>query len=525
MKNIELAHKVIQELVNAGVDEFCLCAGARNSPFIHLFDQNPHVKAYHFFEERSAAFFALGKIAATRKPVAVVTTSGTAAAELLPAAVEGTYSSLPLILITADRPRFYRKSGAPQSIEQVGLFSYYIEVAYDLDEENTHFSLKSLSWKKPIHVNVCLKEPLLDGEIPKIVIPEKPNRTKFPEAIPRNIIDDLATFLSENKPLVLVGTLPPKHQKIVKDFLKNLKVPVYAEGISNLRGDPELEPYEIRGGEKSLNAILDSGRCDSVLRLGGVPTVRVWRDLEDRRKNLKVFSIGYNHYPGLSREMTHFSDLEVLSQVHFEEKHIDLADIMTKDRQIEARNLELFKKFPRSEPGMMHRISQKMKSHSVYLGNSLPIREWDLAASNQNIPERVVGNRGANGIDGQVSTFLGWVSPKTENWCLLGDLTVMYDLSAPWILSQLVEKNPDLQTRFVVINNSGGQIFHKMFKKDIFVNRHHISFESWAAMWNLSYQQWHEVPEKAQLKSQCVIELRPDAQQTELFWQAYDAQI
>jgi 2-succinyl-5-enolpyruvyl-6-hydroxy-3-cyclohexene-1-carboxylate synthase len=523
MKNIELAHKVIQELVNSGVEEFCLCAGARNSPFIHLFDENPHLKVYHFFEERSAAFFALGKIAKTRKPVAIVTTSGTAAAELLPAAIEGTYSSLPLILITADRPRFYRKSGAPQAIDQVGLFSYYIEVAYDLDEENTHFSLKSLSWKKPIHVNVCFREPLLDGLIPQVNVPEKAFRTKFPEAIPRNIIDDLEEFLTKNRPLVLVGTLPPKHQKIVKEFLKNLKAPVYVEAISNLRGDPELAEIEIRGGERSLNKILDAGHCDSVLRLGGVPTVRLWRDLEDRRKNLKVFSIGYNHFPGLSREMIHFSDLEVISQVHFKEKNIDINAIMQVDRQIEQHNLILLKKYPRSEPGMFYFLSKKMKSHSVYLGNSLPIREWDLASDLQSPPERVVGNRGANGIDGQVSTFFGWMSSDSENWCLLGDLTVMYDLSGPWILPQLLQKHPELLVRIVVVNNGGGQIFQKMFKKEIFLNKHNVSFEGWASMWNLGYQKWLEIPEKEQLKAQTVIELQPDPRQTEMFWQEYDS--
>ncbi|MFN8944360.1 MAG: 2-succinyl-5-enolpyruvyl-6-hydroxy-3-cyclohexene-1-carboxylic-acid synthase, partial [Pseudobdellovibrionaceae bacterium] len=508
MKNIELAHKVIQELVNAGVEEFCLCAGARNSPFIYLFDANPHLKAFHFFEERSAAFFALGKIAATRKPVAIITTSGTAAAELLPAAVEGTYSSLPLILITADRPRFYRKSGAPQAIDQVGLFSYYIEVAYDLDEENTHFSIKGLSWKMPIHVNICFKEPLFDAEIPQVIAPENPRRTKFPEAIPRNIIDDLETFLSLHRPVVLVGTLPEKHQKIVKEFLKNLKVPVYAEGISNLRGDPEIEPYEIRGGQKSLNKLLDLGQCDAVLRLGGVPTVRLWRDLEDQRKNLKVFSIGYNHFPGLSREMVHFSDLEVIGQVHFEEKKNDIEAIIKTDREFQSRHIKLFQKYPRSEPGLIYWLSKKLKSQSVYLGNSLPIREWDLASDPQNSPSRVVGNRGANGIDGQVSTFLGWMNAKTENWCLLGDLTALYDLSAPWILPQLLQTNPDLLVRFVVINNSGGQIFKKMFKKEIFLNQHNLSFEGWAAMWNLGYQQWMEVPDQLKLHPQSVIEIR-----------------
>ncbi|HWU42883.1 MAG TPA: thiamine pyrophosphate-binding protein, partial [Bdellovibrio sp.] len=88
MTNMELAAKIIEELLETGVREFVLCAGARNSPLVHILDENKNLKVYTFFEERSAAFFALGRIASTRRPVAIITTSGTAVAELLPAAVE-----------------------------------------------------------------------------------------------------------------------------------------------------------------------------------------------------------------------------------------------------------------------------------------------------------------------------------------------------------------------------------------------------------------------------------------------------
>ncbi len=168
MTNMELAGKIIQELVSTGVREFVLCAGARNSPLVNILDENRNLKVYSFLKNARPLFFALGRIASTRRPVAIITTSGTAVAELIPAAVEGTYSSLPLIMVTADRPKHYRGTGAPQTIEQVGIFSYYNEVALDVDAENSHVSFKSLSWKKPIHVNVCFEEPLIDGPVPKI---------------------------------------------------------------------------------------------------------------------------------------------------------------------------------------------------------------------------------------------------------------------------------------------------------------------------------------------------------------------
>ncbi len=115
----QLVKQLLEEVIAQGVQELCLCPGARNAPLIYPLVHSSQVRIYYWPEERSAAFFALGRIKATGCPVAVVTTSGTAAAELLPATMEAFYTGLPLILITADRPRRFRGTGAPQSAEQV----------------------------------------------------------------------------------------------------------------------------------------------------------------------------------------------------------------------------------------------------------------------------------------------------------------------------------------------------------------------------------------------------------------------
>lgn len=121
-----------------GVAEYCVCAGSRNAPLIaDLTD------AYSFVDERSAAFFALGRIKLHGKPVAVFTTSGTAAAELLPATIEAYYSGLPLVLVTADRPARFRGTGAPQCIEQVNLFGPYAAT-----------SLETWNRRGPLHLNI-----------------------------------------------------------------------------------------------------------------------------------------------------------------------------------------------------------------------------------------------------------------------------------------------------------------------------------------------------------------------------------
>lgn len=522
MTNMELAGKVLQELVHTGVREFVLCAGARNSPLVHILDESKDLKVYSFFEERSAAFFALGRIASTRRPVAIITTSGTAVAELLPAVVEGTYSSLPLIMVTADRPKHYRGTGAPQSIDQVGIFSYYNEVALDIDAENSHVSFKSLSWKKPIHVNICFQEPLIDGPIPQLQLPPMAERTRLPGQLPLGTLKEIEAFLNSHKPLVIVGILPEKAYGTVLDFLKQYKAPVYAEGISSLRGNPEIKDIELRSGEKMVHRVLEAGICDSILRIGGVPTARLWRDLEDKYKDLPVFSVSFNHYTGLSRPAQHCNSLDLLGQVEFAYPHRENVKVNIEDTARAEQIKTLLARYPNSEQGMIYQLSKWMKGDSLYLGNSLPIREWDSSSSHDYPPARVAANRGANGIDGQISTFLGWAHPNSENWCLIGDLTALYDLSSLWATSQIDAK----KIRIVVINNGGGQIFHRMFKKEIFVNKHDLSFEYWAKMWNWSYEKWHTIPgveAKQNLADLQIIELCPDWEQTQAVWKEQES--
>lgn len=516
MTNVELAAKVVQEMVSAGVREFVLCAGSRNAPFVHILDEQKDLKVYSFFEERSGAFFALGRIASTRKPVAIITTSGTAASELLSAAVEGTYSSLPLILVTADRPKRFRGTGAPQTIEQLGIFSYYNEVALDIDVDNSHLSLRNLSWKKPIHINVSFAEPLIDGPIPTIEIPNLSERTRLPAQLPMDTLKEMESFLNSHRPVILVGILPDKAHNTVLEFLRQYKAPIYAEGISGLRGHPELRELTLQSGEQMVHRALASGDCDSILRIGGVPTIRLWRDLEDKLKNLPVFSISFNHFTGLSRPVQHCSSLDLLSQVEFAAPPRENFKLSLEDKAQAQKITALLEKYPLSEQGLVHSLSKKIQAEdSLYLGNSMPIREWDACATYAYSPARVAGNRGANGIDGQISTFLGWADEERANWCLVGDLTTMYDLAALWVTPQIKAK----KLRVVVINNQGGQIFSRMYKKEIFLNRHQISFESWAAMWKWSYQKWTEIPGQPDLAAHQVIELCPDAKQTELYWQ------
>ena len=133
--NREYSHEIIKKLLEWGVVEFYVCAGGRNFPLVEsiLNIKSKKKIVFNHFEERCAAFYALGRVKLLKKPVAVVTTSGTAVAELLPAIMEAYYSALPLVLITADRPRFYRKTGAPQSAEQKNIFGEYVSNCFDIE--------------------------------------------------------------------------------------------------------------------------------------------------------------------------------------------------------------------------------------------------------------------------------------------------------------------------------------------------------------------------------------------------------
>jgi len=472
MDSVQRASSLIDAVRAAGVQEFCVCAGSRNAPLLAVLGQSDS-RLFSFVDERAAAFFALGRIKLHASPVAVVTTSGTAAAELLPAAIEAYYSGLPLVLITADRPARFRGTGAPQSIEQVGIFGVYA------DDD-----LRSWSRMRALHLNVEIDEPWT-AEVPPA--PEWSGGLQ-PAVSDPAVVSGMALPPGAN-PLVIVGGLAEKHRTFVKS---RIHAPVYAEPLSGLREDPGL-PL-ITAGER----MIARGNFDCVIRVGNVPTLRFWRDLEN--VDLPVVHFSDLLFAGLTRGDVH--PIESLPEIHG--RPLDAGDF-------EQRLAWILDEEPQSELSMIRALSRELPQGSrVYLGNSLPIREWDLAATREPRGFTYEANRGANGIDGQISTFLGWAKPGAENVCVVGDLTAIYDLGAPWIAPQL-----DASFRIVVINNRGGRIFGRVgamcaldprLRARVIENEHDVTFEHWARMWDIE-----------------VTELRPDAEASRRVWERYDA--
>lgn len=220
-----------------GICEWVVCPGARNMALLQVLAAAEDLVKWTHFDERSAAFFALGRIQDMGLPVAVVTTSGTAAAELLPAVVEAYYQRRPLLLLTADRPADYRGSAAPQAIEQADLFGIYaptidLETPDSLPED----ILEDWDYASPLHINVCLPDPdpAWNPGNCDLYPAEPPEDSEF-----RGSLAELAQalrFKSRGGLVVMLGGLDPTEQAPALWLANELKAPVVADATSGPPG-------------------------------------------------------------------------------------------------------------------------------------------------------------------------------------------------------------------------------------------------------------------------------------------------
>ncbi len=225
-----------------------------------------------------------------------------------------------------------------------------------------------------------------------------------------------------------------------------------------------------------------------------------------------------NGLPGLSRESI------AVREVNWNELSYPFSNEVKKRYNSITLLDALIPKYPNSEISWFRRLSESIPENSiVFLGNSMPTREWEIAAIRTNKNLKCYSNRGTNGIDGNISTFLGVALNEEESWGIFGDLTTMYDLFAPWILKNHNNKN----IRIVVINNGGGKIFSRLPAvrsssyevKESIMNHHNISFESWASMWGINYINAMTPNDLSNIpKGPTIIEIKPDLESSEVIW-------
>lgn len=513
--------------IAAGIQEYVVCAGARNLDLVTALadyaesGEAGEVRVYSHFEERAAGFFALGRAMQTNLPCAVVTTSGTAVAELLPAVIEAHYQRRPLVLISADRPEHFRKSGAPQAIEQVGIFGDYVERCEDLVWQDELILFDGWSGCGPWHLNICLEENELaeDGAVrlSKVRIGEIHEPSENINMLP---VLEMMKGAWRGGMVVMLGGLEPEDREEVWHFLKDLGAPVLADSTSGLR--EALARLSLSNGDR----LLRDNPPASVLRIGEVPVGRFWRDLEEMPQ-VEVVSLSRTGYSGLARESVVIAgniprSLRALGEINAVG---DTTDLLKTAGRGKGRLSEQLEALPESEPGMVRMLSvMATVGQSLYLGNSLPIREWNDFAQREIPYEIVRANRGANGIDGQIATWLGATADEEGAWGVFGDLTTLYDLSSPSLLPQVEQRGRML----VVINNGGGRIFGRLPKvqemdpevADVVINEHGVGFEAWAKMWGMNYVCVKGIEdfdfEPAEVTT--VVEVIPDARQTEQFW-------
>ncbi len=494
----------IKQLLQSGCGEFVVCGGARNAGLVALLEAAEGLQVWKHFEERGAAFFALGRVKDHAQPCAVVTTSGTAVAECLPAVIEAFYTNKPLIILSADRPAEFRGSGAPQVIEQEEIFGNY--AARSIEEWDGH---------GPLHLNVPCEESEISAEpwhaevegfLAKRLSFEVRNLLKFfDDGVFKGII-------------AMVGGLEPEEREDVFYFLKDLGIPVVADinsGIREALGDLLVPEQTFKGNLP--------GR---VLRLGEVPVGRLWRDLEENPA-VEVLSVCRNGLPGLARESTviHAEVGRVIRGLGTPDAIGDVRDDFINARPIWSRIDERLEALPDSEPGLVNLLSvYATTGESLFIGNSLPIREWNDFGQRETPYARVFANRGANGIDGQLSTWLGATAETPDSWGVFGDLTALYDLAAPAMLPQVEQKGRVL----IVINNGGGQIFEKLPRlanlteeqRAAIVQPQEVRLQSWAEMWGMDYLKIESREGFDDLEAgerTLFVELIPDAAQSDQF--------
>ena len=409
MASTELAQKVIRDFIEHGITEFVLSPGSRNAPLsIALYEAERRglIKLHVRIDERTAAFFALGIIKATRTPVAVVCTSGTAVANYYPAFLESHHSDLPLIVLSADRPARLRQTGANQTTNQINLFN----CGRFFNGDN--YQLHKLG---PTHINLEFDEPLL-SEIKNDWLNNLSVRELHEEEAKVENFE-----VPPGKGLVIVG-----HDGIdVSEFADSLGVPVISE-------NPLSYPKAV------AHASLFSGKLevDWVVVVGRTTLSRSTNTLISKAKSVFVID------PRASKVDPKRSATKIFSNIP---QIIGSA---------EKWNLssDLIKIDGWSEPAAAQCIAENLPNgSSLYVASSRPIRDLEAFAAPRTGVE-LFANRGLAGIDGNLSTALGIASKRDCAFAIVGDLAFLHDLTA------LVNQEK-IKLKLLVINNDGGGIF------------------------------------------------------------------
>jgi 2-succinyl-5-enolpyruvyl-6-hydroxy-3-cyclohexene-1-carboxylate synthase len=474
---------LVDEFVRCGMEHACTCPGSRNTPIVLTVARDPRLHAWSHVDERAAGFFALGAAKSSGKPVAVTCTSGTAAANLLPAVIEASQAGVPLIVLTADRPPELRDVGAGQTIDQLKLYGDAVKWFFELGVPEA--TPERMRWVRalacraywtavagrpgPVHINVPLREPLVleeplpdhepgDGGRPHghPWLVEERSTPATPAAIPRR---------HEFRRTVLVagdlGSRPEVGRKLAA-FAARARVPLFADPLSGARSGPAAIAHFdliLRDAELARNLM-----PDVVCRIGELPTskpLRNWIAGLDQAHHI-LFAPDERWSDPAARVIQRIvgSLEDLLERLERDEVVPDDSDWLDRwsqaDSAVAHAIAEPLMGAGFSEPATITALAQFLPpSTTLFVGSSMPIRDVEEFFPALNEPPRVMANRGANGIDGTVSSAFGAAAATDDEVVLLlGDVTLAHDIGGMLATTRL-----GLKLTIVLLNNDGGGIF------------------------------------------------------------------
>ncbi len=496
----------VDELAQQGVEYACVSPGSRSAPLAMALQRHPKISVFVQIDERSGSFFALGVAKATGKPVVILCTSGTAAAEFHPAVVEAFHSRTPLIVLTADRPPELREVGANQAIDQQRLYGTAVRWFFDpgppVELPNSARLWRRLAARAcaeaksgPVHLNLPFREPLVPppGQVPAPVAEARQSITSgVTMPTPAQVASLARALQGSQRPLVVAGEM--RDGARLAAGLSRLGVPVLAEPTSQLRR------LESGTAVESYEALLRAGWSlqhgpDLVIRLGGTPTSRVlnswlaaasaptflidpdraWRDQDQVASDVIVCD-----------PQALIEGLPPVDRAQWRDQWVDAGKKAT------AAIAAALVSTPLHEGHIVRALAVKLPDAAqVFVGSSMPIRAVDSFWTYAKPQQVFYANRGASGIDGLVSTGLGVAAARsgTPTVLMLGDLSLYHDMNGLWAL-----RRHGIRATVIVCDNNGGGVFnflpqaqHTDVFEDIFATPLGLDFAQVARLYGLVY--------------------------------------
>jgi 2-succinyl-5-enolpyruvyl-6-hydroxy-3-cyclohexene-1-carboxylate synthase len=512
----------VDELARAGVTDACVCPGSRSTPLAMLLHAHPGVRVWMHLDERSASYFALGMAKASRRPVALLATSGTAAANFAPAVAEARYARVPLVVLTADRPPEMRDLAAPQTIDQVNLYGshakWWLEMPLPEATDAAARHARTVAARAamvareapagPVHLNFPFREPLipaLDGTAQRGDATRAITTVSAPRRAARADVAGLTGRLRDAPDGIIVcgPQDDPALAGAAAALARALGYPLLADPLSLVRCGPHqrelvIDAYDAFLRETSLAERL---RPDIVLRFGAPPTSKPLTQFLQRHADVPQIVIDDALWP---------DPMHTASAVYHAEPASFSAVLAAEfgaardpggwartwsslsARARDAMGAYLDRDGAISEPAVFRDLAAVLPDGAtLYAGNSMPVRDLDTFFPAGPCALRCLANRGANGIDGVVSSALGASAVSDGPLVLvIGDLSFYHDMNG-----LLAAKRHGMDATIVLVNNDGGGIFsflpqaeHPQQFEELFGTPHGLQFRAACELYGVGYE-------------------------------------